>query len=398
MAAHQAALALDAGDAISALQAVALKDDPYSLALRGTAMARIGDFERAKSLFRRAEKGFLTSDKLARARCVLARAEVQLAMRDGGWPTVELEAAGKTFQASGDIWNSIYLKLVEARRAILLSRLDEAEDILEPLEHVAQPALRAVANLLRTHVYRCQLRLDEARAALSTARRDLRHSDHKALLAELSRAEMLLATPVAFCRSGEELHALTPDAMYAVHGSGKLIVDESRFEVRQRETVVSLVTRPVLFSLLKCLASTWPADSPRAQLIKVAFGGRQVDESHRVRLRMEMLRLRRQLSGLSGVVSTAGGYRLEPKTAASVVTLVPLISTRYPQLMALLSDGEAWTSLAIAEAMDLSRRSVQRSLEVLRREGLVQAQGAGPARRWRAVSTDPFATAMLLPK
>ena len=82
-----AARALVAGDALGALKRVALRDDPPALALRGIAMAQLGEFPRARDLLRRAARGFGAHEELARARCVVAEAEVALAMRDlGGSP------------------------------------------------------------------------------------------------------------------------------------------------------------------------------------------------------------------------------------------------------------------------------------------------------------------------
>ena len=52
-----AARALAVGDPLGALKRVALRDDPPALALRGIAMAQLGDFDRAKALVRRAATG-----------------------------------------------------------------------------------------------------------------------------------------------------------------------------------------------------------------------------------------------------------------------------------------------------------------------------------------------------
>lgn len=394
---QQAALALHAGDAIGALQAVALRDDPRSLAMRATAMARMGDLARARILFERAERGFAGSDRLGHARCLLARAELQLAMRDGGWPAAELLGAHAIFREQGDTWNATYLKLVEARRAIMLGRLDEAETILAVHGHGGHPVLRAIANLLGAHLFFRQLRIGEARTALARASGDLEAGGPEALRMEVLRMHATLRTPFAGRRSGKDLLPLLPDALCALNQSVNLIVDATRFEVRHRESAISLVTRPVLFSLLSCLATAWPGECRREDLIGAVFRGRQVDESYRARLRVEMLRLRRLLGAVGSVVATAGGYRLVPDNATAVVMIEPLAGTRHAQLLALLGDGEAWTSLAVAEALGASRRTAQRSLEALSREGLVRKQGAGSAQRWRAPGVDPIALAMLLP-
>src|SRR3979490_1398531 len=90
-----AARALAAGDAIGALKRVALRDDPPALALRGIAMAQLGEHPRARELLRRAARGFGAHEELARARCVVAEAEVALAMGDfGGSPRVVAGGGG----------------------------------------------------------------------------------------------------------------------------------------------------------------------------------------------------------------------------------------------------------------------------------------------------------------
>ncbi|HEU5194094.1 MAG TPA: helix-turn-helix domain-containing protein, partial [Methylomirabilota bacterium] len=81
-----AAHALAAGDPLGALKRIALRDDAPALALRGIAMAQLGDFVRAKRLLRRAARTFPPSEAVARARCVVAEAEIALVSRDLGWP------------------------------------------------------------------------------------------------------------------------------------------------------------------------------------------------------------------------------------------------------------------------------------------------------------------------
>lgn len=394
----EAALALDAGDVIGALQRVALRDDPVSLGIRGTAMARIGDLNRARSLLRQAERGLAAADRLAHARCVLAQAEVQLALRDGGWPASRLGKAYATFLAHGDLWNAAYLKLVEARRAILWNHLDAAEGFLAEHQDDRHPVLSAVAGLLTAHICLRRLRIAEARAALAKAFIDLGPHAAGPLRSELLHAEKLLEAPVAGRRGERRVVPVTPDALRVLNRDNILIVDGTRLGVRLQASVVSLVSRPVLFSLLTSLATAWPAAGLRSDLIRTAFGSRHVDESHRVRLRMEMMRMRRALGNLCNVIATADGYRLDPLHGASVVLLEPLVGTRHPQIMALLGDGEAWSSRAIAEAAGSSRRSVQRALEALRRDGLVLSQGGGPSHRWRTSPVDPITTPMLLPQ
>src|SRR5277367_6610942 len=77
-----AARALAAGDPLGALKRVALRNDAPALALRGIAMAQLGDFVRAKALLRRAGRAFGPKEAMARARCVVAEADIALASRD----------------------------------------------------------------------------------------------------------------------------------------------------------------------------------------------------------------------------------------------------------------------------------------------------------------------------
>ena len=103
-----AARALAAGDALGALNRVALRDDAPALALRGIAMARLGDLVRAKALVRRAARAFGPQEAVARARCVVAEAEIALVSRDLAWPAKALEQAGATLEAHGDRLNAAH--------------------------------------------------------------------------------------------------------------------------------------------------------------------------------------------------------------------------------------------------------------------------------------------------
>ena len=77
-----AARALAAGDPPGALNRVALRDDAPALALRGIAMAQLGDLVRAKALVRSAARAFGPKEAVARARCVVAEAEIALVSRE----------------------------------------------------------------------------------------------------------------------------------------------------------------------------------------------------------------------------------------------------------------------------------------------------------------------------
>jgi hypothetical protein len=120
-----AARALVVGDTLGALKRVSLRDDPPALALRGIAMAQLGEHSRARELLRRAARGFGAHEELARARCVVAEAEVALAMRDLRGSPRALTAAAATLEARADRANALQARLIAVRRRPA-RRLDEA--------------------------------------------------------------------------------------------------------------------------------------------------------------------------------------------------------------------------------------------------------------------------------
>src|SRR4030095_3398607 len=122
---NAAARALAAGDPLGALKRVALRDDAAALALRGIAMAQLGDLVRAKSLLRRAARAFGPREAVAGARCVVAEAEIALVSRDLGWPAKSLDAARVTLEEHGDLVNAAHARYLEVRRLLLIGRLDE---------------------------------------------------------------------------------------------------------------------------------------------------------------------------------------------------------------------------------------------------------------------------------
>ena len=128
-----AARALAAGDPLAALKRVALRDDPPALALRGIAMAQLGEHARARELLRRAARGFGGQEELSSARCVVAEAEVALAMRDLGGSPRPLAAAAAALDARADLANALQARLIAARRLLLLGRLDETSAALEAM-------------------------------------------------------------------------------------------------------------------------------------------------------------------------------------------------------------------------------------------------------------------------
>jgi hypothetical protein len=184
----------------------------------------------------------------------------------------------------------------------------------------------------------------------------------------------------------------------ALLASKAFVVDACRYALRQARVSVPLVSRPVLFALARALGEAWPADVARDTLVARAFRGKQADESYRARLRVEMGRLRTLLRPLAGVRATTQGFVLEPRDAAEVVVLAPPTEEEHGEVLALLADGESWSSSALALALGASQRTVQRALESLAAAGKVQCVGHGPARRWMSTPSVPgFTTTLLLP-
>src|SRR6187455_1997467 len=143
-----AARHLAAGDSLGALKLVALRDDPPALALRGIAMAQLGEHSRARELLRRAARDFGAHEEMARARCVVAEAEVALAMRDLGGSPRALAAAAAALDARADRANALQARLIAARRLLLLGRLEDAAAALAQLDPSGlPPTLAAVAAL-----------------------------------------------------------------------------------------------------------------------------------------------------------------------------------------------------------------------------------------------------------
>lgn|SRR3990167_5619096 len=396
-----AARALAAGDPLGALNRVALRDDAPALALRGIAMAQLGELARAKALLRRAARAFAANETLARARCVVAEAEVALASRDLGWPVQALDAARKTLEAHGDWLNAAHARLLETRRLLLIGRLDAAEAALAGLAPASlPPALRAAYELVVAGIALRRLRTSTARtarAALAVAERAAQQAGIAALTAEVDNALLILNTPAARLIAGGEQRLLLLDEVEALRASGALVVDACRHVVGDADTQVSLATRPLLFALARALGEAWPADVPRGVLIAQAFRTKFADETHRARLRVEIGRLRALLRPLSELVATPRGFALVPRRAGEVVVLARPVEERHGALLALLADGEAWSSSALALALGSSQRSVQRALDTLATAGKVQSFGRGRARRWLTPPLPGFTTTLLLP-
>jgi hypothetical protein len=392
-----AARALAAGDPLGALKRVALRDDAPALALRGIAMAQLGDLVRAKTLLRKAERAFGPGESVARARCVVAEAEIALASRDLAWPAKTLEAARTTLEAHGDRLNAAHARHLEVRRLLVIGHIDEAERALEELDPAPfPPAARAVHELVAAGIALRRLRTKAARAALSRAGRAASDARIPALTAEIESAALVLTTPAARLLSGGQERLLVLEEVEALLASRALVVDACRHVVRDARTAVSLATRPVLFAVARALAEAWPGDVPRDALMARAFGARHADESHRARLRVEVGRLRRVLRTVVRVNATKRGFALEPRGARKVVVLARPLEDEHAAVLALLADGESWSSSALALALGTSQRTVQRALDALAAAAKVQSFGRGRARRWVTPPVPGLAAVLLL--
>ena len=402
-----AARALAGGDALTALQRVALRDDPPALALRGIAMAQLGEHPRARELLRRAASAFGAHEPVARARCVVAEAEVALAMRDlggdGGKGPAPLLAAAHTLQAHGDTTNALQARLVAARRLVLLGRLAEASALLAAHPNDSTPThlpapLAAVAALTRAELALRALHIDAAHAALQHAERAAQHAGVPALQAEVAHARALLAQPAARLLAPGGEQALRLQDVAALRASGHtLVVDACRHAVHAGGVALPLARRPVLFALVRALAQAWPSDADRDALIASVFRTRHPDETHRARLRVEMGRLRKLIAPLAGVEATARGFVLRPLAGRTVAVLAPPMDGDQGALLALLADGAAWSTSALALALGDSQRTVQRALAELEAAGQARSVGRARAQRWLAPPLVGFTTILLLP-
>jgi hypothetical protein len=404
-----AARALAAGDALSALKRVALRNDPPALALRGIAMAQLGELARSRELLRRAARGFGHHEAQARARCVVAEAEVALAMRELGSSPRTLAAAAAALDARADSANATHARLIAVRRLLLLGRLDEAAASLAGLDtrSLASPSLVAVAELAAAEIALRTLRTSSARDALARAQTAAERAGVPALKAEVAEVQAVLDRPAARCRRAGGETPLRLAEVEALFASGALVVDACRRGLRSGNAWWSLARRPLLFTLARALAEGWPADIDRDALIARAFRTRRPNETHRARLRVEMGRLRALIAPLARIEATERGYALvpsDPHGAARVpqgeqrvVVLLPPIEGGEASLQALLADGAAWSTSALALALGESQRTVQRALADLQAAGAARAIGRARSQRWLSAPLAGFTTILLLP-
>ena len=334
-----AARALAAGDPLAALKRVALRDDPPALALRGIAMAQLGDLARAKELLRSAARGFGPIEATARARCVVAEAEIALVSRDLSGPMHLLRAARATLEAHGDRVNAAHAGYLEARRLLLIGWLDEAEQTLDALDGDAlPPASRTGYWLVAAGIAMRRIRAGPARVALDRAGHAAHATGIAALTAEVDRASRMLFAPCARLIARGEKRLVGLGEVEALIASDALVVDACRNVVR---------------------------------------GG-----PHAV--------------PLAGLHATDRGFVLQPHRAPAVAVLAPPVEGEHAEVLARLADGVAWSSSALALALDVSPRTVQRALEALAEDGKVESFGRGRACRWMVPNLPGFPTSLLL--
>src|SRR5258705_3064540 len=224
-----AARALAVGDPLGALKHVALRDDAPALALRGIAMAQLGDYDRARKLLRRAARGFGTRERLAQARCQVAEAEVALAARDLSGPGRALDAAPRVLDALGDRANALFARLVGARRQVLVGDLTAAERTLAVVDTAgAPPPLAARAELTRAELALRRVRAADAAAATGRAHVAAHAAGIPALVAEVDRARRALSAPSARLICGGAVRPVRLDEVEALFASDGLAVAAAR--------------------------------------------------------------------------------------------------------------------------------------------------------------------------
>ena len=294
--------------------------------------------------------------------------------------------------------NAAHGRYLKTRYLLLIGRLDEAERLLGGFDPAPLPlASRAAYELVVAGIAMRRLRIKAASAALARAAGAARQASIAPLLAEVESAALVLDTPAARRIAGGEERLLRLDDIEILLASKALVVDACRHVVCLAGKTISLETRPVLFALARALAEAWPGDVSRAALLARAFRAKHADESHRARLRVEIGRLRKALSATAGIDATEAGFALVPYRANEVVVLAPPTDEAHATVLALLADGEAWSTSALALALGASQRTVQRALKELTADGNVQAVGHARARRWMAPPVPGFPTILLLP-
>jgi tetratricopeptide (TPR) repeat protein len=389
-----AARALALGDALTALKWLALRQDAPARAMRGAALSQLGEFIRAKAQLRAALRALGPGDGLLRARCLAAEAEIALASGDLRWSAEPVARAVGELQAAGDARNAAYLQLVAARAALRLGRPAEAEELLRHAKFApAAPLERTFAELVRVELAAKRGDADLLTSALESASAAAQRAAIPALVSEVARIRDHYEGPTAVISSRGKARTASFCEVCALGRSADVVIDGGAREVRSSGECVTFARRPVLFELLRVLAEAWPDAVPRDALIARAFGARRPNESHRIRLRVEIGRLRTFMRPWLGVVAEASGYALS--ATGEVALVMPLEESPASRLLSLMHGGQAWSASSLAVALDVSERTVQRSLGELQSAGQVGPTGNGRGRRWVRLFEIP--TDLLLP-
>jgi hypothetical protein len=262
--------------------------------------------------------------------------------------------------------------------------------------------MRAAYELVIVGTAVRRLRASTARAALARAAKAAHTAGIVSLQAEVEQAHRILDAPAArlvACSEQPELRGrlIGLDEVEALLDSGALIVDACRRVVRRGDAAVSLSGRTLLFDLVLAMAEAWPDDVPRNELIERAFEMLIDDVEDRLRLRVEIGRLRALLKPLASVIATKRGFTLVPHHTHELAVLAPPSEEQHTDVLAVLADGEAWSSSALAMAVGAGQRTVQRALESLEKMGKVSSVGCGRACRWMTSPQIGISTVLLLP-
>lgn len=393
-------------DPLARLRATNGKSDPESLARRGVALSALEEWEGALALLDQARALFAAAgDERGAARTRLAALEISVFCRDIAGADEELAAAARELARLGDHANATWARVVAARLGVLLGRGGEALRDLEAVggDQTAPRVTRAIALLAAGEAALRTRRASLARDLFRSAR-DLVSAADPMLWSEIARALAALDEPVVVAierREETRMDMLAVEAIVTPPPMG----GDRRFVVDSPAGVLigpdgerrSLRAKPALLALLVALARSHPDAVEWKALASSVMSAPRPNESHRARLKVELGRLRRMLPSGTAIRSLGGGaWTLE--TAASVVTLVPLLR-RAPEerALTLLSDGRAWRAKDLAEALEMGPRVMQRDLAALAARGVVRQTGRGPTTRWYVPGrAESIASQMLL--
>ncbi|WP_211485952.1 helix-turn-helix domain-containing protein, partial [Achromobacter ruhlandii] len=274
---------------------------------------------------RRAARAFGAKDPVARARCVVAEAEIALAARDLGWPQTALDAARATLEQHGDRRNAAYAGYLAGRRLILMGRLEQAEQVLSELNPAPfPPALRAVHELALAGIALRRLQATAARAALDLAARAAQAAGIPALQAEVRQASLALEAPAAHLLRAGDTQVLRLEQVQALLASATLVIDACRYAVHGAGRTLALASRPVLFTLAQALGQTWPDDAPRDALIAQAFPTRHPADPPRAPPPVEIGRFRAALAPRAEIRATRPDLALPPAAPAVAALAAPV--------------------------------------------------------------------------